>query len=66
MNSFKKWIDGWYHKLFKCPTFWKLKPSYTCPECGKKYRCYWDGNDIWGVGIDYCNTCVKKLEDKNE
>ena len=66
MDSFRKWIDGWYHKLCKCPTFWKLKPSFTCPKCGKKYRCYWDGNDIVGVGTDYCNTCVKKLEDKDE
>ncbi len=66
MNSFKEWIDRWYHKLCKCPTFWKLKPSFTCPKCGKKYRCYWDGNDIVGVGTDYCNTCVKKLEYKDE
>ncbi len=52
------WAKRWYHKLFKCPTFWKLKSSFTCPKCGEKYRCYWDGNDIAGVGIDYCNSCA--------
>ena len=56
------WLKRWHHKLFKCPTFWKLKPYFTCPGCGKKYRCYWDGNDIEGVGIDYCNNCAKDLE----
>ena len=53
-----------YHKLFKCPTFWRLKPSFECPECGKKYHCYWDGNDVDGVGIDYCNKCAKILEEE--
>lgn len=51
-----------YHKLFGCPTFWKLKPRFSCPKCGKKYRCYWDGNDVTGYGIDYCNKCAKELE----
>ena len=55
------WAKRWYHKLFKCPTFWNLKLQFTCPECGGKYRCYWDGNDIAGVGIDYCNDCAKVL-----
>jgi hypothetical protein len=60
-----KFIKRWYHKLFKCPTFWTLKPKFTCPGCGKKYRCYWDGNDIKGLGKDYCNSCTKKLESKD-
>ena len=51
-----------YHKLFRCPTFWHLKPAFTCPDCGIKYRCYWDGNDIAGVGVNYCNNCASKLE----
>jgi len=50
------------HKLFNCPTFWRLKPSYQCPKCLKKYRCYWDGNDIEGVGIHYCDKCAAVLE----
>ena len=58
----KGFFGSWYHKLFACPTFWKLKPMFRCPECGKKYRCYWDGNDVTGHGIDYCNKCAKKLE----
>ena len=57
------WVKRWYHKLLKCPTFWRLKPRFTCPKCGKKYRCYWDGNDIEGLGIDYCNKCAKEIED---
>ena len=55
-------VKRWHHKLFKCPTFWELKPHFICPHCGKKYRCYWDGNDIAGLGIDYCNKCARLLE----
>ena len=55
---------GLWHKLFHCPTFWKLKPAFTCPQCSKKYRCYWDGNDVAGHGIDYCNKCAAQLETK--
>jgi len=47
------------HKLFDCPTFWNLKPSFQCPICGHKYRCYWDGNDCFGL-IDVCNKCAEK------
>jgi hypothetical protein len=25
-------------------------------------RCYWDGNDVEGHGIDYCNKCAADLE----
>lgn len=51
-----------YHKLFECPTFWRWKPAFECPRCGKKYRCYWDGNDVSGHGIDYCDGCAQILE----
>lgn len=50
------------HKLFKCPTFWKFRLAFECPLCGKKYRCYLDGQDICGIGIYICNTCAKKYE----
>lgn len=50
------------HALFYCPTFWQLKPRFTCPCCGKKYRCYWQGNDVAHVGIDLCNECAKGAE----
>ena len=53
-----------YHKLFKCPTFWKIKPRFKCPCCGETYRCYWDGNDVAGHGIDYCDACAAALEVK--
>lgn len=49
-----------FHKLFKCPTFWRIKPAFKCPECGKTYRCYWDGNDIKERGINICNACASK------
>jgi phage/plasmid primase-like uncharacterized protein len=54
-----------HHKMFNCPSFWSLKTSFECPGCGKKYRCYYDGNDIAGHGTNYCNKCAKVLEDKN-
>lgn len=60
----KKKLKRLYHKLFECPTFWRLRKFFTCPECKTKYRCYWDGNDIAGVGINYCNSCAKKYEVK--
>ena len=50
------------HKLFKCPTFWRVEPAFQCPSCDKKYRCYWDGNDVAGVGKDYCDKCAGALE----
>ncbi len=62
-NNFWK---GVYHKLFECPTFWQIKPSFKCPGCGKKYRCYWDGNDVAGHGRDYCNTCAAGIRSIEE
>ena len=50
------------HYLFKCPTFWRWNPAFTCPICNKKYRCYFDGCDIAGHGINICLSCGKKLE----
>lgn len=50
------------HKLFKCPTFWRIRPAFHCPQCNKGYRCYWDGNDVAGHGIDYCDKCARALE----
>lgn len=60
----KSFLRRWRHKLFSCPTFWKSKPAFTCPKCGKKCRCYWDGNDVEGYGINYCDKCAKQLETK--
>lgn len=45
------------HYLFDCPTFWRIKPAFKCPECGGRYRCYWDGNDVGGK-INLCHKCV--------
>jgi hypothetical protein len=58
----EKFISDWKHKLFNCPTFWRLKPFYHCPSCNKGMRCYWDGNDVAGHGIDYCDKCAKEIE----
>jgi len=55
-------LKRWLHKIFSCPTFWRIKPAFTCPGCGKKYRCYWDGNDVAHHGVDYCCKCAAKLE----
>ena len=49
------------HYLFLCPTFWSVKPAFKCPECGKGYRCYWDGNDVGGK-INICHACSAKYE----
>lgn len=49
------------HYLFECPTFWRRKPAFQCPHCGKKYRCYWDGNDCGGK-INVCHECAEKYE----
>lgn len=49
------------HKLLDCPTFWRWRRSFTCPECGSRYRCYWDGHDSnCGAGINLCGRCASK------
>lgn len=60
----RNWAQRWLHKLISCPTWWKswFKDGKRCPGCGKRIRCYWDGNDIEGVGIDYCNRCTAIIE----
>jgi len=54
-----------WHKLFKCPTFWRLRPSFHCPICGNGYRCYWDGNDCGGK-IDVCNECAATMKKEKD
>ena len=49
-----------WHYLFQCPTFWERKPHFECPECGKKYRCYWDGGDCSCGIINLCKQCAIK------
>ncbi len=61
-NRIMRFLKRWGHLLFKCPSFWSLRPRFTCPRCGTKYRCYWDGYDIIGHGIDYCHECALLLE----
>ncbi len=68
MQPYKNFVKRWRHKIFECPTFWKYlfgKKGFRCPKCNKKYLCYWDGNDVEGHGIDYCNKCAKELECSN-
>ena len=57
----KSFLKRWEHKLFSCPTFWKWKQKFTCPKCGKKYRCYWDGHDEQGW-INLCNKCYNEIK----
>jgi hypothetical protein len=61
-DELKPFLKRWWHKLFNCPTFWSIKPRFTCPLCGEHYRCYWDGNDVEGFGKDYCIKCTAALE----
>ncbi len=63
-NPHRSIFQTTYHKIFKCPTFWKIKPAFKCPKCSATYRCYWDGNDVEGHGTDLCNTCAVKYETK--
>lgn len=56
-----KTFQRWAHKLFNCPTFWRIKPFFRCPGCGAGFRCYWDGHDVLGVGKDYCAKCENEL-----
>jgi len=56
----KQLIRSWSHKLFQCPTFWRLKPAFKCPICGKQYRCYWDGHDEAGY-INLCTSCFERM-----
>lgn len=55
----KSFFKHWFHKLFNCPTFWRRVPAFQCPDCGKNYRCYWDGNDVDGKGVNLCDACAK-------
>lgn len=61
-SKYNTWWKKLFHYMFGCPSFWTLKPKFRCPVCGKKYRCYWDGNDIEGHGINICNSCAKIIE----
>ena len=58
----QSFFKRWRHKLFDCPTFWRKKPAFKCPICGRTYRCYWDGHDVSGMGIDLCGKCASKYE----
>ena len=49
------------HYLFECPTFWRIRPAFKCPNCGANYRCYWDGNDVGGK-INICDKCAEEYE----
>lgn len=58
-NPHKRFFKRWWHYLFFCPSFWSLKPAFRCPICGKTYRCYWDGYDVDGKGINLCKQCAE-------
>jgi hypothetical protein len=49
-----------WHKLVGCPTFWHLRPSFQCPDCGRDYRCYWDGHDCACGTINLCQHCAAR------
>lgn len=62
LDTFSRWFSRWRHLLFHCPTFWRLKPAFSCPICGESYRCYWDGGDIGGE-INVCCRCAEKYSE---
>lgn len=33
---------------------------FVCPECGKRYRDYFDGNDCECGKINLCKSCFQK------
>lgn len=47
-----------FHYLFRCPTFWRFRKTFKCPDCNRGYRCYWDGNDCKCGKIHLCNKCA--------
>jgi len=57
VSPYKTRIKRWWHYLFRCPTFWRVKPAFKCPKCGATYRCYWDGHDAHGY-INLCGKCL--------
>jgi len=59
----KDFIRRWLHYLFSCP--FRLKTAFHCKLCGKPKRCYWDGNDIEGLGINICHKCSEVVEAVN-
>lgn len=46
--------------FFTCTCKLWETPVFTCPDCGKKYRCYFSGNDCWCGVIHLCNSCAKE------
>lgn len=51
------------HYLFDCPTVWQWQRAFTCPLCGAKYRCYWNGHDSdCGAGTSLCGNCERQHE----
>jgi len=46
------------HYIEKCPTFWKPRDWYTCPDCGERYPCYYDGHDCECGTTNLCGGCA--------
>lgn len=66
-SPYNSFVKRWKHKLFHCPTFWKMflgiRKKYRCPICNRQYLCYWDANDIEGHGTGICNICARNIND---
>jgi len=64
-SSYKTFWNRWNHKLFHCPTFWKMllgvRKKYRCSICNKPFLCFWDANDIEGYGTNICSKCAKYI-----
>lgn len=43
-----------------CPTdHSRDELRFTCPDCGVRYACYWDGNDCDCGTIHICMKCIE-------
>ena len=63
MRKIKKWLRRILWRLghrFSCPSRFDEEPAFRCPDCGKKYWCYFDGNDCSCGMIHLCSRCAKK------
>jgi len=45
--------------FFTCPSR-KAETKFQCPDCGRKYTCYYNGADCNCGVINLCKRCARK------
>lgn len=43
-----------------CPSLESEEPPFECPDCGKRYYCYYDGADCTCGKIGLCKDCAEE------